>query len=120
MAGASGVLRVIVGTELSLGEPDADHGLVTWFDVRVTAGEGAESVVTGEARVARIHVGEATNLNEPLYHVLDADSGELEALYDVFFEEDWFRDDSVRVIVIAPAVFECRRNRRSSGSGIRS
>ena len=45
----------------------------------------------GEARVARIHVGEASNLNEPLCHVLDADSGELEALYDVFFDEDWLR-----------------------------
>jgi hypothetical protein len=79
------VLRVIVGAELSLGEPDVDHGLVTWFDVRVAAGEGADGAVIGEARVARIHVGEASNLNEPLYHVLDADSGELEALYDVFF-----------------------------------
>jgi hypothetical protein len=89
------VLRVIVGTELSLGEADVDHGLVTWFDVRVAAGEGAESVVIGEARVARIHAGEASKVKEPLYHVLDADTGELEALYDVFFEEDWFRDQLV-------------------------
>jgi hypothetical protein len=57
------VLRVIVETELSLGEPNVDHGLATWFDVRIA-----------------------------LYQVVDADSGELEALYDVFFEEDWFRD----------------------------
>jgi len=53
-AGASGV---IVAAELSLDEPDVDHGLVTWFDVRVVTGDGAESVVIGEARVARIHVG---------------------------------------------------------------
>jgi len=92
VARASGVLRVFVETELSLGEPNVDEGLVTWFDVRVTAGEGADSAVIANARVARIHVGEASNLGEPLYHVLDADSGGLEALYDVFFEEDWFRE----------------------------
>lgn len=86
------MLRVIVETELSLGEPNVDHGLVTWFDVRIMAGHGDESVGMGQARVARIHVGEASNLGEPLFQVLDADSGELEALYDVFFEEDWFRD----------------------------
>jgi hypothetical protein len=78
MARASGVLRVIVETELSLGEPNVDEGLVTWFDVRVTAGEGADSTVIGNARVARIHVGEASNLGEPLYRVLDADSGDLD------------------------------------------
>jgi hypothetical protein len=61
------VLRVFVETELSLGEPNVDEGLVTWFDVRVTAGEGADSAVIGNARVARIHVGEASNLGEPLY-----------------------------------------------------
>ena len=52
----------------------------------------AETVVIGEARVARIHVGEAANRGEPLYHVLDADSGDLEALYDVFSEEDRLQD----------------------------
>jgi len=67
----------MLATELSLGEPDVDEGLVTWFDVRVVAGERAESLVIGNARVAGIHVGEASNLGEPLYHVLDADSGEL-------------------------------------------
>lgn len=86
------MLRVIVETELFLGEPDVDGGLVTWFDVRVMAGERAENVVIGEGRVARIHVGEAANVGEPLYQVLDADSGDLEALYDVFFEEDWLQD----------------------------
>ena len=92
MARASGVLRVIVETELSLGAPDVDQGLVTWFEVRLMAGHGDENVEIGQARVARIHVGEASNRGEALYDVLDADSGELEALYDVFFEEDWFRD----------------------------
>lgn len=86
------MLRVIVETQLSLGEPNVDQGLVTWFEVRVVAGHGDENVEIGQARVARIRVGEASNLGEPLYQVLDADSGELEALYDVFFEDDWFRD----------------------------
>jgi hypothetical protein len=86
------MLRVSVETELSLGEPDVDQGLVTWFDVRSMAGHGDENVEIGQARVARIHVGEASDRGEALYDVLDADNGELEALYDVFFEEDWFRD----------------------------
>jgi hypothetical protein len=42
--GASGVLRVIVETELSLAEPDVDQGLVTWFEVRTIAGHGDENV----------------------------------------------------------------------------
>jgi hypothetical protein len=48
--------------------------------------------VIGQACDARIHIGEASNLGDPTNHVLDADSGELQALYDVFFEDDWFRD----------------------------
>jgi hypothetical protein len=47
------VLRVIVETELSLGEPNVDHGLVTWFDVRIMAGHGDENVEIGRARFAR-------------------------------------------------------------------
>jgi hypothetical protein len=43
MTRASGVLRVIVEAELSLGEPNVDEGLVTWFDVLVTAGEGPKA-----------------------------------------------------------------------------
>jgi hypothetical protein len=31
------------------------------------------------------------DVGERLRDVLDADSGELEALYGAFFEEDWFR-----------------------------
>jgi NAD(P)-dependent dehydrogenase (short-subunit alcohol dehydrogenase family) len=38
-ARASGVLRDRRKQELSLCEPDVDHGLVTWLDVRVAAGD---------------------------------------------------------------------------------
>ena len=41
---------------------------------------------------ATIHYGEALNVGEPLYDVLDADSGELEALHDVFFNDDSLQD----------------------------
>jgi hypothetical protein len=34
----------------------------------------------------------AVDVGENLHHVLDADSGELEALYAAFFDEDWFRE----------------------------
>ena len=41
------MLRVIVETQLSLGEPNVDQGLVTWFEVRVVAGHGDENVEIG-------------------------------------------------------------------------
>ena len=66
------MLRVIVETELSLGEPDVDQGYVTWFEVRIMAGHGDESVEIGQARVARIHVGKASNRGEALYDVYTA------------------------------------------------
>lgn len=85
-------MRAIIEAELILDEPSADQGLVTWFAVRVVADrdEGGDAEVVGRARIARIHVGQAANIGEPLHDVLDADNAELEALYGVFFENDWF------------------------------
>jgi len=81
-------VKVIVEAELALEEPTVDHGLVTWFTARVL---DEEERAVAHARVARVHVGMASDVGEPLADVLDADSAELEALYGVYFEEDWFR-----------------------------
>lgn len=84
-------MKAIVETELSLDEPTADQGLVTWLSVRVVEElDGREGAVAVRARVARIHVGVAADAGERLQEVLDVEGGELEALYATFFEEDWF------------------------------
>jgi hypothetical protein len=87
-------VRAIIEAELILEEPSADRGLVTWFDARVLEGhdDDGDDRVVARARVARIHVGQAADLGESLHDVLDADSGDLEALYGVFFEGDWFAE----------------------------
>jgi hypothetical protein len=85
-------VKAIVEAELTLNEPSADQGLVTWFRVRVVEElDGEQGAVAVRARVARVHVGMAADVGERLHDVLDADGGELEALYEAFFDEDWFR-----------------------------
>jgi hypothetical protein len=80
-----------------MAEPSADHGLVTWFEVRVVEGfEATDGVVIARARVARVHVGAALDFGESLRDVLDADSGELAALYPVFFIDNELRDKFVQ------------------------
>ncbi|MEO8178505.1 MAG: hypothetical protein ABI895_06705 [Deltaproteobacteria bacterium] len=90
-------MRAIIETQVVLDEPSADQGLVTWFDVRMVEGfDGADGAVAGRARVARVHVGAALDVGESLGDVLDADSGELAALYPVFFDEGGLRDEFVQ------------------------
>jgi len=67
--------------------PDGDTGFVTWLDVVIhgdPANEDALADLIGRMRAAIIHVGMA---GSDLFTALDADSGELEALYEVFFDE---------------------------------
>jgi hypothetical protein len=83
-----------VNTELRLGEPGVDEGLVTWLEiVIVEPDEHGTNTTIGEARVALVHVGQALDLGEDLWSVLDADSGSLEALYSVYFDKDGFREE---------------------------
>jgi len=82
-----------IHAELALREPDIDIGLVTWIDVRILArGDGAEKTV-GTARAALILVATAAERGASMHDVLDADSGELEALYEYYFDEDGLRDE---------------------------
>lgn len=70
--------------------PNADSGLITWWKVLVTQAKDGPgpAMVVATARAAMIHVSHALTLGEPLYDVLDADSAELEELYEVFFDPD--------------------------------
>jgi ribosomal protein S18 acetylase RimI-like enzyme len=87
-------VRAIVETELLLDEPNTDFGFVTWLELRLVADlPGDTQQPIGTARAARIHVGEVVNAGATLYDVLDADSGELERLYAVFFDGDRFHDE---------------------------
>ncbi|HVV81875.1 MAG TPA: hypothetical protein VHE35_02305 [Kofleriaceae bacterium] len=90
------MLSIRVETDIEVGEPDEDAGLVTWWDVSITwaapDGEGAPTSI-GKVRAATIHVGAALNAGVAMADVLDADSAELEALYDVFFDGNVLREE---------------------------
>ncbi len=85
-------MRLKISTEIPLSEPDADCGLVTWLNVVVVAihEDPEPEPEIGRVKAAIIHVGCA---NGDLFFALDADSGELEQLYQVYFDGDWFKEE---------------------------
>jgi hypothetical protein len=82
------MLMLIVRAETPLVEPDEDLGFVTWLDATIERVDDESREPVGTARVALIHVANAMNRGVELGEVLDADSEELNALRDVFFEPD--------------------------------
>lgn len=76
-------------TETCLDEPDADEGLITWLDVEAVDDRDDLEVAAGRASVAIIHVAVAEG---ELLDGLDADSGELCELFDVFFDQGGLRE----------------------------
>lgn len=87
--------RIELSAYIRLCEPDVDRGLVTWFSLDIREGDDdeVEDRLIGKGRAALIHVGEATNLGEDIYEALDADSGELEALHHVYFDDGWLKEE---------------------------
>ncbi len=83
-------MRLKVSAETTLGEPNVDCGFITWFDVAVIDGDEGDGSIIGTARAALIHVALAEG---QVLDALDADSGELEALYDVYFEDGSVREE---------------------------
>ncbi len=83
-------MRLKVSAETTLGEPDVDCGFVTWFEVSVIDGYEGDERIIGTARAALIHVELAEG---QVLDALDADSSELEALYDVYFEDGSVREE---------------------------
>ena len=105
------MLRLLASTRISVDEPTADGGFVTWFDIRIhripegddddgSGGAGMEEgdeegEQIGRAEFAIVHVGAVLESDDSVYDVLDADSGDLEALYHLYFDDnqDWFKDE---------------------------
>jgi len=91
-------MRLHVYAEIPLSEPNVDCGLITWFNIDILNDDDdnddePKSKLVGRTRAARIHASHAFDSAEPLWEALDADSGEMEELYDVFFEDDWLKDE---------------------------
>ncbi|MDC0743138.1 hypothetical protein [Polyangium mundeleinium] len=86
---------------LAVGEPNEDRGLITWLHCIVYESTGDDDdecedddeTDIGNALVAIVHVGEAAHCNVSLLDALDAEGAEFEALYPVYFDEDWFKDE---------------------------
>jgi len=89
------MLTLRVTADISLDEPTVDSGFVTWLDIDILAQDHDAETETevGAAQVALIHVGETCNLGQSLAEVLDADSADLEALFDVYFEDGWLKEE---------------------------
>jgi hypothetical protein len=102
------MIRLSVSTRISVEEPSTDGGFITWYDILiqrdapVVDDDGADSndlekvEQIGRAKLAIVHVGALFESDDTsLYDVLDAESGDLEALYPLYFDddEDWFKDE---------------------------
>lgn len=67
-------------------DDEPSSGVVTWFDADVMEIlEDESELKLGEASAALIHAGDR---DEDLLFALDADSGELEAMYHVYFDKN--------------------------------
>jgi len=90
-------MRIRVSAEIPLGRPDVDFGLVTWLHIAILDEDDSGPIEKpiGQARAALVHVGKALDNEESLHDVLDADSGDLEALYSIYFDKktDWFKPE---------------------------
>lgn len=91
-------MHLRVSTEIPLSEPNVDCGLITWFTIEILDdhdddGNETNAKLVGHVRAARIHTSHAFDSGEPIWEALDADSGELEALDDVFFDDGWLKEE---------------------------
>jgi hypothetical protein len=88
-------MRMHVSADIPLSEPNVDSGYVTWFSIDVIDvidDDGTEFKRIGHARVARIHAENVQDHRESLLDALDADDGELQGLYEVFYEDGWLKE----------------------------
>lgn len=91
------MLTLELQTTLLLDEPSHLDGFVTWLEADVIDDDFTADYMTkvGHAHVAVIHVGMIADAGRSLRDVLDADSGELAALHEPYFEDGWLRRDLV-------------------------
>jgi len=87
------MFRLKTSTITTLAQPTVDDGFVSWLDIEAEwSRDGEVDAIVGNARIALIYVGEANNYGQSIYDVLDTDSAQLEALYEVFFEGPWLKE----------------------------
>ncbi|MDI1435175.1 hypothetical protein [Polyangium sorediatum] len=89
-------MRLHVSADIPLSEPNASSAsspgsLSTSAPTTTPPTPPASATRASPASTSAI--SSALDLNVPLLDVLDADSGELEALHDIFFENDWLKDE---------------------------
>jgi hypothetical protein len=90
-------VELVITATIDLAEPSADGGFITWIHADVARGDAepdddsaddAPAASLGQIRVALIHVGKIEESGGDLLEVLDADSGDLEALHHLYFDEE--------------------------------
>ena len=86
------MLVMTVRSEIPVTTPTVDFGFVTRMDIVITRRDSPDKVEesVGQMRMARIHIADAMNRGVAIADVLDADSGALADLYDVFFDDDTY------------------------------
>ena len=91
------MLTLDIQTTILLDEPTSDDGFVTWLEAAVIDDDFTAEHTTkvGHAHVALVHVGMIADAGRSLRDVLNADSGELSALHEIYFEDDWIRSDLI-------------------------
>jgi len=91
------MLTLDIQTALLLDDPTSDDGFVTWLEVAVIDDDFTAEHTTkvGHAHVALVHVGMIADAGRSLRDVLNADSGELSVLHEIYFEDDWIRSDLI-------------------------
>lgn len=79
-----------VSADIQLSEPTVDCGLVTWFHIDILdddRDDGSEPIRAGHTRVVRIRASHAADNYESLWETIFAGSGELEAIYEIFYHD---------------------------------
>jgi hypothetical protein len=93
------MLRIDLKTQISLRDRDIDRGFVSWVGVDICQvdederDESKNAERIGEVLIGLVHVAAAHEAGYDIAAVLEADSSELEALYDVYFEGPWFKEE---------------------------
>lgn len=104
-------MKLSINAEISLGGP---HNYITWFDVCAYEHTEAEAIAT--ARVALVHVGEILDAEGELWPALR--DTRLESLHDVYFAQEWYRDEfadgaGIDLMVIDDVTIDATRQDRN-------
>jgi hypothetical protein len=95
-------VKLVITTEIDLEEPTVDRGFITWFSVRINPDTDSDPDATiptdpsprfiGRGSIAIVHIGRIADTGDDLLDALDADSGDLETLYHVYFDDGGLKE----------------------------